>query len=115
MPDFSFTFRPYGTSWTCEVGGARHIEGGLPGPRQRVGRGGEDEGELRPPAAPTLAASDLSHARQDHRGAPVRDIGIGGESGSSGHTTPGSDLALTMTNADMSEGKSILYSDSLFV
>jgi hypothetical protein len=30
------------------------------------------------------------HARHDHRGAPMRGIGIGGESGSSGHTTPGS-------------------------
>jgi len=35
--------------------------------------------------------SHFPHARQDHRGAPVRGIGIGGESGSSGHTTPGSE------------------------
>ena len=75
-------------------GGARHIEGGLPGPRQLVRRGVEDEGKLRPPAALTLAASRLPFARQDHRGAPVRGIGIGGESGSSGHTTPGSQGSL---------------------
>ena len=36
----------------------------------------------------------ISHARQDHRGASVRGIGIGGESGSSGHTTPGSEGSL---------------------
>ncbi len=42
----------------------------------------------------SMAASHLSHARQDHRGAPVRGIGIGGESGSSGHTTPGSEGSL---------------------
>ena len=38
--------------------------------------------------------SHLPDACQDHPGAPVRGIGIGGESGSSGHTTPGSEGSL---------------------
>ena len=42
----------------------------------------------------TLDPELLLLRRQDHRGAPVRGIGIGGESGSSGHTTPGSEGSL---------------------